>query len=278
MEEVTLRNGEIAFLASGTVIMNVDTAIELKNKLEKQEAEKEQSPEEAMENAMLLLALLFGPEILDKKPVTQKPGPVVDRPMRDPSEDSHPKVGEKFYFPEVIVDNSGSAKRHFEDGMYVYVDNYGNVFGTMGECDYRHNLSSGSTQKIISGKQRLGYASHAFSGFHPEAALKDVSPYKKTNFAYMHIVSVVKVPKSAILPNKINTRESRYRAWKNAMLEANKLIDNIVDDEQMYNKITTGAIGYAYSDILRNRKVQVKKFKKEYGADYLNPNKIEDIW
>ena len=79
MENVTLQNGEIAFLQSGTVIMNVDTAIELSDKLEARQKNtntEEQSAEEAMENVMLLLAFLFGPEILDGPKVSKLQKPV----------------------------------------------------------------------------------------------------------------------------------------------------------------------------------------------------------
>ena len=92
MENITLQNGEIAFLQSGTVIMNVDTAIELSDKLEaRQKNTEEQSAEEAMENVMLLLALLFGPEILDgpKDSKLQKPA-APTMPTRTPEDDTHP--------------------------------------------------------------------------------------------------------------------------------------------------------------------------------------------
>ena len=139
MENITLQNGEIAFLQSGTVIMNVDTAIELSDKLEARQKNtntEEQSAEEAMENVMLLLAFLFGPEILNKKPTTsklQKPAPA--KPARDPEDDTHPAPDQDFYFPLLLIGNSDSAKRAFAESPYVYVDNYGNVFGTMSECD-----------------------------------------------------------------------------------------------------------------------------------------------
>ena len=91
MENITLQNGEIAFLQSGTVIMNVDTAIELSDKLEaRQKNTEEQSAEEAMENVMLLLALLFGPEILDEPKVSKLQKPVAPTmPARTPEDDTH---------------------------------------------------------------------------------------------------------------------------------------------------------------------------------------------
>lgn len=280
MEEVTLRNGEIAFLPSGTVIMNVDTAIELNDKLQKP---KEQSAEEAMENAMYLLALLFGPEILDKGSKTNTPA----KPVRNPLDDSHPNPGEKFYFPNVIVNDAPSAKRHYSDSPYVYVDNYGNVFGTMGECDFRHCMC-GTTQKIISGKQRLGYGLARVYGVNNPMktytdVLVNVGPYKlpkipikngsniwKESFLTNHLVNVVRVPKDAILPNKTNTRESRYRAWKNAVIEANKIIDAVLEEKDTKNRIIHTSSGYACIAAINLRLNEIAQFRKVYGEDYLN--------
>ena len=64
MVETILRDGEVAITSNGDMIMNVNTLIDLDKKLHT--PKKEQTNEEAMENVCTLLALLFGPEILDK--------------------------------------------------------------------------------------------------------------------------------------------------------------------------------------------------------------------
>ena len=242
MENITLQNGEIAFLQSGTVIMNVDTAIELSDKLEaRQKNTEEQSAEEAMENVMLLLALLFGPEILDEPKVSklQKPVAPSAMPARTPEDDSHPEPGQDLYFPLPLIGDSASAKRTFAESPYVYVDNYGNVFGTMSECDFLHQLPSGTTQKLVSGKQRLGYAfGYKGMGFREtDMKLVNLSIYEpygdrqvRSLFNDKHLVMVVAVRKSDLLVTEVNTRESRYAAWKNAMIQANKLLNKAVED------------------------------------------------
>ena len=279
MENVTLQNGEIAFLQSGTVIMNVDTALELSDKLEaRKQKGDEQSAEEAMENAMVLLAALFGPEILfgGKKPtVTPAPAAPV-KPARDPKDDTHPAPCQDLYFPLPLVGNSPSARRHFEDGIYVYVDNYGNVFGTMGECDYRHQLASGTTQKLISGKQRLGYSNGYGTYGVPEheRVLADFSLYgspelkdNRDTFKNQHVVTVVAIPKSAICVTKDNTRESRYRAWQNAMAEANKTLNEIIEDPVSFNRVINNCTGYYYTGILTARNSMTKKLRKKFKAN-----------
>lgn len=278
MENVTLQNGEIAFLQSGTVIMNVDTAIELSDKLEaRQKNTEEQSAEEAMENVMLLLALLFGPEILDEPKVSklQKPAPV--KPARDPEDDTHPAPGQDFYFPLPLIGNSDSAKRAFTESPYVYVDNYGNVFGTMSECDYFHQMTPGTTQKLVSGKQRLGYAmgykNCIFFADEDEMKLVNLSIYGpqgpkhqvRTLFYDKHLVTVVAVHKSEIVASKVNTRASRYAAWKNAMTQANKLLNNLVEDPSNCERLLKANFDRpAFSRLIDLRRQETRYYRKEY--------------
>lgn len=281
MENVTLQNGEIAFLQSGTVIMNVDTAIELSDKLESRQKNtntEEQSAEEAMENVMLLLAFLFGPEILNKKPTTsklQKPAPA--KPVRDPEDDTHPAPGQDFYFPLPLLGNSDSAKRALAESPYVYVDNYGNVFGTMSECDYLHQMAPGTTQKLVSGKQRLGYAmgykNSIFFADEDEMKLVNLSIYGlhgpkhqvRTMFSDKHLVTVVAVHKSEIVASKVNTRASRYVAWKNAMTQANKLLNNLVEDPSNCERLLKANFDRpAFSKLIDLRRQETWYYRNEY--------------
>ena len=282
MENVTLQNGEIAFLQSGTVIMNVDTAIELSDKLEARQKNtntEEQSAEEAMENVMLLLALLFGPEILDGPKVSklQKPAPV--KPVRNPEDDTHPAPDQDFYFPLPLIGNSDSAKRAFAESPYVYVDNYGNVFGTMSECDYLHQMTPGTTQKLVSGKQRLGYAmgykNCIFFADEDEMKLSNFSIYGpygpkhqgrvRTLFYDKHLVTVVAVHKSEIVASKVNTRASRYAAWKNAMTQANKLLNNLVEDGDSYIRLQQANFTRpVFSRLIDLRRQDTWDYRKEY--------------
>ena len=273
MENVTLQNGEIAFLQSGTVIMNVDTAIELSDKLEaRQKNTEEQSAEEAMENVMFLLALLFGPEILDGPKVSklQKPVAPSAMPARTPEDDSHPEPGQDLYFPLPLIGDSASAKRTFAESPYVYVDNYGNVFGTMSECDFLHQMSPGTTQKLVSGKQRLGYA-FGYKGIicnEKDMKLANHSIYEpygdrqvRSLFNDKHLVMVVAVRKSDLLVTEVNTRESRYAAWKNAMIQANKLLNKAVDDANSDVRL----IGRPeFLSIIDRRRQATKFYRKEY--------------
>lgn len=280
MENVTLQNGEIAFLQSGTVIMNVDTAIELSDKLEaRQKNTGEQSAEEAMENVMLLLALLFGPEILDKKPITSKlQQPVAPaKPVRDPADDTHPAPGYKFYFPLPLIGNSESAKRAFTEGPFVYVDNYGNVLGTMSECDYLHQMAPGTTQKLVSGKQHLGYAmgykNCSFFANEDEMKLVNLSIYGphapkhqvRTLFSDKHLVTVVAVHKSEIVASEVNTRASRYAAWKNAMAQANKILNNLVEDPSICERLIKANLDRPiFSRLIDLCRQEIWKYRKEY--------------
>ena len=273
MENVTLQNGEIAFLQSGTVIMNVDTAIELSDKLEaRQKNTEEQSAEEAMENVMLLLALLFGPEILDgpKASKLQKPA-APTMPTRTPEDDTHPEPGQDLYFPLPLLGDSVSARRTLAESPYVYVDNYGNVFGTMSECDFLHQLPSGTTQKLVSGKQRLGYAfGYEGMGFREnDMKLVNLSIYGphgpshqiRRFFHDKHLVMVVAVRKSDLLVTEVNTRASRYAAWKNAMIQANKLLNKAVEDANSDVRL----IGRPeFLSIIDHRREATKFYRKEY--------------
>lgn len=272
MENVTLQNSEIAFLQSGTVIMNVDTAIELSDKLEAQQKNtEEQSAEEAMENVMLLLALLFGPEILDGPKVSKLQKPAAPTmPARTPEDDTHPELGQDLYFPLPLIGDSVSARRTLAESPYVYVDNYGNVFGTMSECDFLHQLSSGTTQKLVSGKQRLGYAfGYKGVGFREcDMKLVNLSIYEpygnhqvRSLFYDKHLVMVVAVRKSDLLVTEVNTRESRYAAWKNAMIQANKLLNKAVDDANSDVRL----IGRPeFLSIIDRRREATKFYRKQY--------------
>lgn len=273
MENVTLQNGEIAFLQSGTVIMNVDTAIELSEKLEaRQKNTEEQSAEEAMENVMFLLALLFGPEILDGPKVSKLQKPVAPTmPTRTPEDDTHPEPGQDLYFPLPLLGDSVSARRTFAESPYVYVDNYGNVFGTMSECDFLHQMSTGTTQKLVSGKQRLGYAfGYEGMGFREnDMKLVNLSIYGphgpshqiRRFFHDKHLVMVVAVRKSDLVVTEVNTRASRYSAWKNAMVQANKLLNKAVEDANSDVRL----IGRPeFLSIIDRRRQDTKFYRKEY--------------
>ena len=274
MENVTLQNGEIAFLQSGTVIMNVDTAIELSDKLEARQKNtntEEQSAEEAMENVMLLLALLFGPEILDGPEVSKIQKPVAPTmPIRTPEDDTHPEPGQDLYFPLPLIGDSASARRTFAESPYVYVDNYGNVFGTMSECDFLHQMSPGTTQKLVSGKQRLGYA-FGYKGIickEKDMMLANHSIYEpygdrqvRSLFNDKHLVMVVAVRKSDLVVTEVDTRESRYAAWKNAMIQANKLLNKATDDANSDVRL----IGRPeFLSIIDRRRQATKFYRKEY--------------
>lgn len=277
MENVTLQNGEIAFLQSGTVIMNVDTAIELSDKLEaRQKNTEEQSAEEAMENVMLLLALLFGPEILDGPKVSKPQKPqkptAPTMPARTPEDDTHPEPGHDLYFPLPLIGDSDSARRTFAESPYVYVDNYGNVFGTMSECDYLHQMSPGTTQKLVSGKQRLGYA-FGYKGIicdEKNMKLVNLSIYEpygdrqvRSLFNDKHLVMVVAVRKSDLVVTEVNTRESRYAAWKNAMIQANKLLNKAVDDANSDVRLI-GRGRPEFFSIIDRRREATKFYRKLY--------------
>ena len=275
MENVTLQNGEIAFLQSGTVIMNVDTAIELSDKLEARqkntEEHEEQSAEEAMENVMLLLALLFGPEILDGPKVSKlQKLAAPTMPARTPEDDAHPEPGQDLYFPLPLLGDSVSARRTFAKSPYVYVDNYGNVFGTMSECDFLHQMSPGTTQKLVSGKQRLGYA-FGYKGIicdEKDMKLANYSIYEpygnqqvRRFFYDKHLVMVVAVRKSDLLVTEVNTRESRYAAWKNAMIQANKLLNKVVEDANSDVRLTGRP---EFFSIIDRRREATKFYRKQY--------------
>ena len=243
MTETILRDGEVAFTSNGDVIMNVNTLLELKSKLE---IPTEQTNEEAMENVCNLLAAVFGPDILDKKPASDlavKPDPVPARDPKKEKEDTHPTPYEPFYFPnKVLMGDNPSSKRAYENNPFVYIDNYGNIFGTMSECDYLHQLSEGSTSKLLTGQQIVGYA-NGYSKWMRTPTMKlvdfrDSSKYTTPHallptdkdielFTYKHLVNVVKVSKNDIFPNtdvpeQLRTdRKTRYYNYKAAVIKAN---------------------------------------------------------
>lgn len=248
MTETILRDGEVAFTSNGDVIMNVNTLLELKAKLETSEIPTEQTNEEAMENVCNLLVAIFGPDILDKKPASEpagKPDPV---PSRDPKEDTHPTNREPFYFPnKVLIGNNPSSKHAYENSPFVYIDNYGNIFGTMSECDNLHRLSAGSTSKLLTGQQIVGYANGYSKWIMPTPMkLVDYRNSSKYNtpdallptnkdielFKHKHLVNVVKVSKNDIFPNAdvpehLRTdRKTRYYNYKAAVIKANTEMKN----------------------------------------------------
>ena len=278
MIETILRDGEVAFTGNGDVIMNVNTLLELKSKLETPEIPTEQSNEEAMENVCSLLVAVFGPDILDKKPTSKpagkrKPDPV---PARDPKEDTHPTNREPFYFPnKVLIGDNTSSKYAYENNPYVYIDNYGNIFGTMSECDYLHRLSEGSTSKLLTGQQIVGYAQgYQRWMYTPDMKLRDFRDSSKYNtldallptdsnielFNNKHLVNVVKVAKNDIFPNtdvpvELRTdRKTRYYHYRAAVEKANnemkarlknsyrRLMNNCVNGE--FRKLITQEVGY----------------------------------
>lgn len=244
MTETILRDGEVAFTSNGDVIMNVNTLLELKAKLETSEIPTEQTNEEAMENVCNLLVAIFGPDILDKKPASKSAGKPDPVPARDPKEDTHPTNREPFYFPnKVLIGNNPSSKYAYENNPYVYIDNYGNIFGTMSECDNLHRLSAGSTSKLLTGQQIVGYAI-GYSKWPLTADKKKLVDYRDSSkyntpdallptdkdielFNHKHLVNVVKVAKNDIFPNTdvpehLRTdRKTRYNNYKAAVIKAN---------------------------------------------------------
>ena len=246
MTETILRDGEVAFTSNGDVIMNVNTLLELKSKLEVPETPTEQTNEEAMENVCILLAAIFGPDILDKKPTTSKSAksdPVSARDPKKEKEDTHPTHREPFYFPnKVLIGDNPSSKYAYENNPFVYIDNYGNIFGTMSECDNLHRLSPGSTSKLLTGQQIVGYANGYGKWMRTEnmklVDYRDSSKYNTTDallptdsdiefFNSRHLVNVVKVAKNDIFPNtdipeQLRTdRKTRYYNYKAAVIKAN---------------------------------------------------------
>lgn len=244
MTETILRDGEVAFTSNGDVIMNVNTLLELKAKLETSEIPTEQTNEEAMENVCDFLVAVFGPDILDKKPASKSAGKPDPVPARDPKEDTHPTRSEPFYFPnKVLIGNNPSSKHAYENSPFVYIDNYGNIFGTMSECDKLHRLSVGSTSKLLTGQQIVGYAI-GYNKWPLTANKKKLVDYRDSSkyntpaallptnkdielFNNKHLVNVVKVAKNDIFPNtdvpeKLRTdRKTRYYNYKAAVEKAN---------------------------------------------------------
>lgn len=244
MTETILRDGEVAFTSNGDVIMNVNTLLELKAKLETSEIPTEQTNEEAMENVCDFLAAVFGPDILDKKPASKSAGKPDPVHARDPKEDTHPTHYEPFYFPnKVLIGDNPSSKHAYENNPFVYIDNYGNIFGTMSECDNLHRLSGGTTSKILISQQIVGYAI-GYSKWPLTADKKKLVDFRDSSkyntpdallptdkdielFNHKHLVNVVKVPKNNIFPNtdvpeQLRTdRKTRYYNYKAAVEKAN---------------------------------------------------------
>ena len=243
MTETILRDGEVAFTSNGDVIMNVNTLLELKSKLEMPEIPTEQTSEEAMENVCNLLVAVFGPDILDKKPTTSEQAKPDTVPARDPKEDTHPTQRDPFFFPnKVLMGDNPSSKHAYENNPFVYIDNYGNIFGTMSECDNLHRLGEGATSKILTGQQIVGYANGYWKWLHvADMKLVDYRDSSKYNtpdallptdkdielFNHKHLVNVVKVSKNDIFPNtdvpeQLRTdRKTRYYNYKAAVIKAN---------------------------------------------------------
>ena len=279
MTETILRDGEVAFTSNGDVIMNVNTLLELKTKLETPEIPTEQTNEEAMENVCDFLVAVFGPDILDKKPASEsagKPDPVPVRDPKEEKEDTHPTHYEPFYFPnKVLMGDNPSSKRAYENSPFVYIDNYGNIFGTMSECDYIHGLSQGSTSKLLTGQQIVGYANgYAKWMLKTTMTLVDYRDSSKYNtpdallptmndikiFNSRHLVNVDKVAKNDIFPNtdvpeQLRTdRKTRYNNYKAAVEKANtemkarlknsykRLMDNCTSRE--FQKLIAQEVGY----------------------------------
>ena len=254
MTETILRDGEVAFTSNGDVIMNVNTLLELKSKLE---IPTEQTNEEAMENVCGFLAAVFGPDILDKKPASDlavKPDPVPVRDLKKEKEDTHPTHWEPFFFPnKVLIGDNPSSKHAYENSPYVYIDNYGNIFGTMSECDNLHRLSPGSTSKLLTGQQIVGYA-NGYSKWIMSTPTKLVD-YRDSSryniilptesdielFNRKHLVNVVKVAKNDIFPNtdvpeQLRTdRKTRYYNYKAAVIKANTEMKDRLKNS--YNRI-----------------------------------------
>lgn len=72
---------------------------------------------------------------------------------------------------------------------------------------------------------------------------------------------VVAVRKSDLLVTEVNTRESRYAAWKNAMIQANKLLNKAVDDANSDVRL----IGRPeFLSIIDRRREATKFYRKQY--------------
>ena len=140
----------------------------------------------------------------------------------------------------------------------------------MSECDFLHQMSPGTTQKLVSGKQRLGYA-FGYKGIicdEKKMNLVNYSIYEpygdrqvRSLFNDKHLVMVVAVRKSDLVVTEVNTRESRYAAWKNAMIQANKLLNKATDDANSYVRL----IGRPeFFSIIDRRRQATKFYRKEY--------------
>ena len=147
----------------------------------------------------------------------------------------------------------------------------------MSECDYLHQMTPGTTQKLVSGKQRLGYAmgykNCIFFADEDEMKLVNLSIYGKhqvihmdrTLFSGKHLVTVVAVHKSEIVASKVNTRASRYTAWKNAMNQANKLLNDLVEDPSSCERLLKANFDRpAFSRLIDLRRQEIGYYRKEH--------------
>ena len=94
----------------------------------------------------------------------------------------------------------------------------------------------------------------------------------KTNFDEAHLVYLVKVPKSAILPKQNftdgyeypSTRESRYRAWLNAMNEANKQLNAALADPGFLRFFSGAYNNTRFDRWMKNHKDATKELKRVF--------------
>ena len=71
----------------------------------------------------------------------------------------------------------------------------------------------------------------------------------------------ITVRKADLVVTEVNTRESRYAAWKNAMIQANKLLNKAVDDANSDVRL----IGRPeFLSIIDRRRQATKFYRKEY--------------
>ena len=84
-------------------------------------------------------------------------------------------------------------------------------------------------------------------------------------FSDKHLVTVVAVHKSEIVASKVNTRASRYVAWKNAMTQANKLLNNLVEDPSNCERLLKANFDRpVFSRLIDLRRQDTWYYRKEY--------------
>ena len=208
MTETILRDGEIAIImGETTVIMNVNTALELKDKLD------ERKNKVLVDKGIIALiaAIIAAPDEEKVKP------------------DLPPAV--KSIIPSVIISDNASARNTYNGRPWVYIDNFGNVFGTMGECDYQHQMPGGSTQKMVNGKQKLGYAEprrQVFGQYRKEIKGRD----DETAYDFVYVVKADKFDLYGAADQKIlNENYKKYVNLANSKrkeaLNNDKVINNM---------------------------------------------------